>query len=267
MKLNRRTFFKVAGAAGAVALAPAKSATASTAAASLDANRRGVLVDTTKCIGCRACEAACAEANTLPGPAMLDDAAVFASPRKTDTTSFTVVNRAAGVHPGALRQAPVHALRRARLRVGVPGAGARQDAHRAGGVPQGPLPRLPLLHGRLPVRRAQVRIRLGAALREEVHLLRRPPGQGRGAGLHVGLPERRAHVRQSQRAARHRPRAPLRARTAPTCATSSASTRSAAPAGCTSPTSPSTSWACPPNWAPTPTRRSPRPRSPPCPSC
>ena len=99
MKLNRRTFFKVAGAAGAVALAPAKSASASTPGASLDANRRGVLVDTTKCIGCRACEAACAEANTLPGPAMLDDAAVFASPRKTDTKSFTVVNRAASSSP------------------------------------------------------------------------------------------------------------------------------------------------------------------------
>ena len=126
MKLNRRTFFKVAGAAGAVALAPAKSATASTAASSLDANRRGVLVDTTKCIGCRACEAACAEANTLPGPAMLDDAAVFASPRKTDTTSFTVVNRAAGstperfvkrqcmhcVDPGCISVCPVTAMRK-----------------------------------------------------------------------------------------------------------------------------------------------------------
>ena len=95
MKLNRRTFFKVAGTAGAVALAPARKAGAATNAEVIDAGRRGVLVDTTKCIGCRACEAACAEANTLPGPAMLDDAAVFAKPRKTDTTSFTVVNRAA----------------------------------------------------------------------------------------------------------------------------------------------------------------------------
>jgi Fe-S-cluster-containing dehydrogenase component len=82
-----------------VALAPAKTAKAATSAEVLDAGRRGVLVDTTKCIGCRACEAACAEANTLPGPAMLDDAAVFAKPRKTDTTSFTVVNRAAVAAP------------------------------------------------------------------------------------------------------------------------------------------------------------------------
>ena len=47
MKLNRRTFFKLAGTAGAVALAPAK-ATATTDAAVVDAGRRGVLVDTTQ---------------------------------------------------------------------------------------------------------------------------------------------------------------------------------------------------------------------------
>jgi len=99
MKLNRRTFFKMAGAAGAVALAPTTKAAAATNAEVLDAARRGVLVDTTKCIGCRACEAACAEANTLPGPAMLDDAAVFTKPRKTSTVSFTVVNQAAVATP------------------------------------------------------------------------------------------------------------------------------------------------------------------------
>ena len=99
MNLNRRTFFKVAGAAGAVALSPARSAKASTGDVSLDANRRGVLVDTTKCVGCRACEAGCAEANSLPGPAMLDDAAVFAKPRTTATTAYTVVNRASTAAP------------------------------------------------------------------------------------------------------------------------------------------------------------------------
>jgi formate dehydrogenase iron-sulfur subunit len=110
MKLNRRTFFKVAGTAGAVALAPAGKAAAATAADVLDAGRRGVLVDTTKCIGCRACEAACAEANTLPGPAMLDDAAVFAKPRKTDTTSFTVVNQAAASPARFVKQQCMHCI-------------------------------------------------------------------------------------------------------------------------------------------------------------
>ena len=93
MNLNRRTFFKVAGAAGAVALSPARSAKASTGDVSLDANRRGVLVDTTKCVGCRACEAACVEANGLAEPAMAGDERVFAARRATDQRTFTVVNR------------------------------------------------------------------------------------------------------------------------------------------------------------------------------
>jgi len=110
MKLNRRTFFKVAGGAGAVALAPATSAGATTAAETIDAGRRGVLVDTTKCVGCRACEAACAEANTLAGPAMPGDASVFASPRKTDTAAFTVVNRAAVSPERFAKQQCMHCL-------------------------------------------------------------------------------------------------------------------------------------------------------------
>jgi formate dehydrogenase iron-sulfur subunit len=110
MKLNRRTFFKVAGTAGAVALAPARKAAAATDAEVIDAGRRGVLVDTTKCIGCRACEAACAEANTLPGPAMLDEAAVFAKPRTTATTAFTVVNRAAAAPARFVKQQCMHCV-------------------------------------------------------------------------------------------------------------------------------------------------------------
>jgi len=94
MDLNRRKFFKVAGAAGAVALCPTRKASASTGDASLSTERRAVLVDTTKCLGCRACEAACAETNSLPGPAMMDNPAVFTSPRKMDTRTYTVVNRA-----------------------------------------------------------------------------------------------------------------------------------------------------------------------------
>jgi formate dehydrogenase iron-sulfur subunit len=52
----------------------------------------GVLVDTTLCIGCRRCEAACAEINNLPAP-HLDDARVFEKKRTTSETQYTVVNR------------------------------------------------------------------------------------------------------------------------------------------------------------------------------
>ncbi len=88
MNLTRRTFFKVT-AVGAATVAGATRVEASSAAAAAE-DARGVLVDTTKCVGCRACEAACAEANGLPGPAEGD---VFARRRTTEQDTFTVVNR------------------------------------------------------------------------------------------------------------------------------------------------------------------------------
>jgi len=52
----------------------------------------GVLTDTTRCIGCRACEVACAEAHGLPVPDIENDNAL-ASERTTSETQWTVVNR------------------------------------------------------------------------------------------------------------------------------------------------------------------------------
>ncbi len=88
MKLTRRTFFKVTAVGAATVAGATKVEAAGAIVAAEDA--RGVLVDTTKCVGCRACEAACAEANALPGPAEGD---AFARPRSTDQDTFTVVNR------------------------------------------------------------------------------------------------------------------------------------------------------------------------------
>jgi formate dehydrogenase iron-sulfur subunit len=53
---------------------------------------KGVLVDTTRCIGCRSCEEACAEAHDLPVPDIGDES-VFKEKRDTATTQWTVVNR------------------------------------------------------------------------------------------------------------------------------------------------------------------------------
>ena len=87
MSCNRRLFLKSAGAAGlALASAPAHAARAS------DPNTPAVLVDTTRCIGCRGCELACAEANGLPEPPD-PPGDIFAARRETSTTQFTVVNR------------------------------------------------------------------------------------------------------------------------------------------------------------------------------
>ncbi len=55
----------------------------------------GVLVDTTLCVGCRSCEAACNEVNGLPKPAVPfeDDDSLFEHIRDTSPTAFTVVNK------------------------------------------------------------------------------------------------------------------------------------------------------------------------------
>ena len=88
MNPDRRTFLKIAGAAGAASLAGV-SASAASAPGS-----RAVLVDTTRCLGCRGCEAACSEANGLAEPERPGDDRVFEARRTTSPEAFTVVNRA-----------------------------------------------------------------------------------------------------------------------------------------------------------------------------
>ncbi|HTS03837.1 MAG TPA: 4Fe-4S dicluster domain-containing protein [Thermoanaerobaculia bacterium] len=97
MNVNRRNLFKIAGAAGAATLAGRALSSAAPRGSARDAV--GVLVDTTRCVGCRACEAACAEANRLAGPEKPGDETVFASRRKTSPTALTVVNKSAVKSP------------------------------------------------------------------------------------------------------------------------------------------------------------------------
>jgi Fe-S-cluster-containing dehydrogenase component len=126
MKLSRRGFLTVAGLTGSAALArPARAAESK----SLDKNGENevaMLVDTTLCAGCRACEAACSEANGLPPPET-DEQVVKLGRRETGPEQFTVVNQAevAGrdgaerfakrqcmhcIEPGCASACPVRAL-------------------------------------------------------------------------------------------------------------------------------------------------------------
>jgi len=94
--MERRTFLKLigtgmAGAAGKTLIAPGKARAEGNAADGKEFF--GVLVDTTRCIGCRRCEKACAEVNNLPIPANISDKSVFEKPRTTSETQWTVVNR------------------------------------------------------------------------------------------------------------------------------------------------------------------------------
>jgi Fe-S-cluster-containing dehydrogenase component len=58
----RRDFFRALGAAGTVAVT-ARTAQASESRVAVTSDPVGVLVDTTKCVGCRMCEFGCAHAN------------------------------------------------------------------------------------------------------------------------------------------------------------------------------------------------------------
>src|SRR5512139_173258 len=86
--MDGRTFLKIGAATGmavAAKQAPAK-------AAENTEEFVGVLVDTTRCIGCRSCERACSVAHDLPVPDIENDGAL-AQVRDTSDKQWTVVNR------------------------------------------------------------------------------------------------------------------------------------------------------------------------------
>lgn len=85
--MNRRDALKTMGAmAASVVLADSVEAVTEG-----DEEFVGVLVDTTRCAGCRSCEYACAEANSLPEPD--DDDAVLDHERRQTPSQWSVVNR------------------------------------------------------------------------------------------------------------------------------------------------------------------------------
>ena len=78
--MERRNFLKVlagslSGVAFGNALCPQKLK-AESGQGTKGEELIGVLIDTTRCIGCRRCEAACAEINNLPAPD-LEDKGIF----------------------------------------------------------------------------------------------------------------------------------------------------------------------------------------------
>ena len=87
MRIDRRIFFKTAGLIG-VSLAVAKSFGAAVPESN-EIEFRGMLYDSTRCIGCRACEKACAQAHGLPEPQDELKAGVL---RKTSETQRSVIN-------------------------------------------------------------------------------------------------------------------------------------------------------------------------------
>jgi Fe-S-cluster-containing dehydrogenase component len=94
--MDRRTFLKimgtgVAGAATGNLLTPGRTC----ATAHTGKGFYGILVDTTRCIGCRRCEKACAEVNGLPIPDISEtkNEDVLKNIRKTTDTQYTTINK------------------------------------------------------------------------------------------------------------------------------------------------------------------------------
>ncbi len=88
--MDRRGFLTTLGLAGATTLAAPFNSTADDPQSATEF--MSVLVDTTRCIGCLKCEAACAAENGLPVPD-IEDKSVFEELRDTSTDQWTVVNR------------------------------------------------------------------------------------------------------------------------------------------------------------------------------
>lgn len=93
MELNRRGFFKVMGATSALLSAGMGKARAAWVSKA-PPDPYGCLVDLTRCVGCRKCEEACNDANSLPPPDIpFDDPVVFETDRRPDEKTYTIVNR------------------------------------------------------------------------------------------------------------------------------------------------------------------------------
>ena len=97
--LDRRRFLKVATGGGVACAALAAGAAHAGTEPGANRDTFGLLIDTTLCVGCRACEAACTEVNGQRPPDSPGDREVFDQTRTLDTDRFTVVNRAAQQGP------------------------------------------------------------------------------------------------------------------------------------------------------------------------
>jgi Fe-S-cluster-containing dehydrogenase component len=86
--MDRRSFMKIVGVMGASAL-PGRSLQAQNTAD--EKEFVGILVDTTRCVGCQSCTEACAAANNLPEPDL--DAIDEGKIRNTSEKQWTLVNR------------------------------------------------------------------------------------------------------------------------------------------------------------------------------
>jgi ferredoxin len=202
---SRRDFLKGVLAGGAAATA----CVASTPAVARETRPRppeamGLLYDSTLCVGCKACVAACKTANDNPAEFLHARPPVGHAARylglhlqpDQDVPQRHHGCQGSGNQRLRLHEDVLHALRRPVLRFGLPGLGDDQGSgDRRRWLQPGQMHRLPLLRRGLPVRHPQIPVRLAHRPHRQVRAV--PPSpQGRPLlGLRRGLPDRSDLVR------------------------------------------------------------------------
>ncbi|MEE4357801.1 MAG: 4Fe-4S dicluster domain-containing protein [Desulfococcaceae bacterium] len=105
MSVSRRKFLAWMGGAGLSTAVGRKAFAASNKHFEGYPDSFGVLHDTTLCVGCRSCEAACNKVNDLPQPEKsFTDLKVLDEKRRTDAAAYTVVNKYESVKKPGLPQ-------------------------------------------------------------------------------------------------------------------------------------------------------------------
>jgi formate dehydrogenase iron-sulfur subunit len=116
--LSRRDWLKLVGAAGAGALALGAPETTFASGAGDTANAAAMLLDATRCVGCKACEVACKEWNNLPpeDEPPVDTTAytwtLIKQYQEGTTQSFRKVQCLHCLHPACVSVCTVGALRK-----------------------------------------------------------------------------------------------------------------------------------------------------------
>ncbi len=96
MKLDRRKFLKIGAVAGGTAACSVASPVMARDEREPDPNWYGMLNDSTRCIGCKACQVACKKENKLPTESTLGDdkafgEAIYDSPRELSEHTYTLI--------------------------------------------------------------------------------------------------------------------------------------------------------------------------------
>jgi len=90
MDISRRKFFQVTAATGGVAACAAAKPALAREVKEPDPNGYGMLNDSSRCIGCKACQVACKKENKLPAESSLQDG-LYDSPRNTSEHTYTLI--------------------------------------------------------------------------------------------------------------------------------------------------------------------------------